>query len=81
MAEKQQQNVRPLRPLLNSVYEVHRKDIKAYTSGHLNPGKLLKREKERHMTWESSKWEPSRLGVLNNLYISYCDHEQGRGLQ
>lgn len=63
MADKQQQKaVRPLKPLLNAVYEVHRKDIKAYTSGHLNPGKLLKRDQERHLPWETSTRPPIRSG-------------------
>ncbi|KAK3748801.1 hypothetical protein QZH41_016022, partial [Actinostola sp. cb2023] len=59
MADKHDED-RPLRSLLNVVYEVHRNDIKTYTSGHLNPSKLLKNQQERHTSWESSKWPAVR---------------------
>lgn len=49
-----------LKNLLETVYEVHRKDIKTYTSGHLNSSKLLKPQHQRHAKWESSDKPPVR---------------------
>ena len=49
-----------LKNLLESVYEVHRKDIKTYTSGHLNPSKLLKPPEARHKRWETADKPPIR---------------------
>lgn len=43
-----------LKDLLETIYEVHRKDIKTYTSGHLNSSKLLKPPGDRHARWETS---------------------------
>ncbi|XP_070568822.1 uncharacterized protein C6orf118-like [Ptychodera flava] len=42
--------------LLDSVLHEHSKDIKAYSSGHLNHNKLYKHPtKASHVTWESAK--------------------------
>ena len=49
-----------LKKLLESVYEVHRKDIKTYTSGHLNASKLLKPPEARHKRWETADKPPIR---------------------
>lgn len=49
-----------LKDLLENIYEVHRKDIKTYTSGHLNSSKLLKPPAERHTKWETSDKPPIR---------------------
>ena len=49
-----------LKDLLETIYEVHRKDIKTYTSGHLNSSKLLKPPGERHARWETSDKPPIR---------------------
>lgn len=59
MADKQQEK-RPLKTLLEKVYEVHRNDIKDYASGHLNLSKLMKGQNERHAPWQSSKEPPIR---------------------
>lgn len=53
-----------LKELLETIYEVHRKDIKTYTSGHLNSSKLLKPPGERHARWETSDKPPIR-------YVNY----------
>ena len=45
---------RNLKGLLENVYDVHRKDIKTYASGHLNPSKLLKPQEACHTKWETS---------------------------
>ena len=58
MADKT--NPRALKDLLENVYEVHRKDIKTFTSGHLNPSKLLKAEEKRHARWKTSDKPPVR---------------------
>ncbi|XP_073229884.1 uncharacterized protein C6orf118-like [Porites lutea] len=50
-----------LKNLLETVYEVHRKDIKTYTSGHLNSSKLLKPPEARHKRWETADKPPIRL--------------------
>ncbi|XP_058952483.2 uncharacterized protein C6orf118-like [Pocillopora verrucosa] len=56
-----------LKNLLETVYEVHRKDIKTYTSGHLNSSKLLKPQHQRHAKWESSDKPPVRLKSPSKL--------------
>ena len=53
MADERKQS--SLNSLLEKVYEVHRKDIKTYTSGHLNSNRLLKPPEKRHMTWDASE--------------------------
>ena len=59
-----------LKDLLETVYEVHRKDIKTYTSGHLNSSKLLKPPGERHARWETSDKPPIRYVSLS--MVVYC---------
>ena len=49
-----------LKNLLENVYEVHRKDIKTYASGHLNLSKLLRPSDDRHKRWEASDKPPIR---------------------
>ncbi|XP_031560594.1 uncharacterized protein LOC116296678 [Actinia tenebrosa] len=68
MADKQQEeDKRPLKNLLEKVYEVHRNDIKDYASGHLNLSKLMKSQSERHSPWESSKEPPIRLKAAHRV--------------
>ncbi|XP_068698111.1 uncharacterized protein C6orf118-like isoform X1 [Montipora foliosa] len=59
--DKHARSASSLKNLLETVYEVHRKDIKTYTSGHLNLSKLLKPPDDRHKRWESSDKPPIRL--------------------
>ena len=66
-----------LKNLLETVYEVHRKDIKTYTSGHLNSSKLLKRPEARHKRWETADKPPiryvqaSHIRLTRNEFITY----------
>lgn len=59
-----------LKNLLETVYEVHRKDIKTYTSGHLNSSKLLKPPEARHKRWETADKPPIRYGTGFAHYIN-----------
>ena len=60
-----------LKNLLETVYEVHRKDIKTYTSGHLNSSKLLKPPDERHKRWETADKPPIRYFELFPIFRSF----------
>lgn len=64
-----------LKDLLETIYEVHRRDIKTYTSGHLNSSKLLKPPGERHARWETSDKPSIRLKSPNKL----VDHPVRKG--
>ena len=63
-----------LKDLLETIYEVHRKDIKTYTSGHLNSSKLVKPPVERHARWETSDKPPIRYVscLARHMYNTQC---------
>ena len=65
-----------LRNLLETVYDVHRKDIKTHTSGHLNSSKLLKPPDQRHTKWKTSEKPPIRYvhaSLYDKKYRLYYD--------
>ena len=59
-----------LKNLLETVYEVHRKDIKTYTSGHLNSSKLLKPPEARHKRWETADKPPIRCVQASHIRLT-----------
>ena len=66
-----------LKNLLETVYEVHRKDIKTYASGHLNLSKLLRPSDDRHKRWEASDKPPIRWVQVSKVNVWVVDRNLG----